>query len=109
MILSSFFFLTYLRAVSKLDSSTKIYFRFYFKYLLITSITHLLGLIALIVVTIKCLVDSTDKLFEIFTIICNLVRIISPIIVFFIMLGHPEAKFSLILRYFNKLANKEKS
>jgi hypothetical protein len=107
MIGCSIFFLSYLRSVSKVDSDTRIYFKFYFKFLLISGVSNLIGIIALIVVIVKCLLDSSDILFESFSILCNVSKLISPIIVFCIVLSHPEAKFSSILRKINTFCCKK--
>jgi len=42
MMISSGFFLKYLKTISKSDLQTNIYFKFYFKYVIIASIVYLL-------------------------------------------------------------------
>lgn len=54
VVASSSFFVKYLKSISKVDYSNRIYFRFYFKYLIISSVVYLVGVISLFVVTIKC-------------------------------------------------------
>ncbi len=63
MVVSSIFFVKYLRSISKFDKDNKMYFKFYFKYLIIASIVHLIGLLALVVVTVNCLLDNSDNVF----------------------------------------------
>ena len=89
MFISSIFFIKYLRSISRQDTSNKMYFRFYFKYLILSSIIHLLGIISLFVATIKCLKNQVDSDLETFAIICNITRLLSPVMVFLVILGHP--------------------
>ena len=63
LIVSSIFFVKYLKSISKLDENNKIYFSFYFKYLMISSFVYLVGVVSLFVVTIKCLADQSDSSF----------------------------------------------
>ena len=63
MVVCSIMFLKYLKSASKLDNNTKIYFKFYFRYLIISAVAKLIGLISLIVVTVKCLVNASDSVF----------------------------------------------
>lgn len=54
-IITSLFFLRYLRTLSKLSTSTHRYVKYYFKYCIISSIVYLVGVVSLVVVTVKCL------------------------------------------------------
>lgn len=56
-IISSLFFLRYLRTISKQSKSTHLYVKYYFKYCIIASIVYLVGVVSLFVVTVKCLED----------------------------------------------------
>ena len=89
LIGSSVFFIKYLKSISKLDTSSKIYFKFYFKYLIIASLVYLIGVISLFVVTIKCLNNQLNSAYEALTIVCNLSRMLSPLMVFIVILNHP--------------------
>jgi len=89
MIVSSVFFIKYLKSISKSDGQNKIYFRFYFKYLMISSVVYFIGIVTLFVATIKCINDESDSLFEAMTIVCNVTRILSPVMVFTVILNHP--------------------
>ena len=100
MVTCSIMFLKYLKSASKLDNNTKIYFKFYFRYLIISALAKLIGLISLVIVTIKCLINSSDGVFVTFCITCNLSRLILPLIVFIITMTHPDAKLSSFFRFF---------
>jgi hypothetical protein len=90
LIVSSIFFVKYLRSISKLYRSNKTYFSFYFKYLIISSAMYLIGISSLFTATIQCLTDDSDSSFEALTTVCNVSRILSPVMVFVVMLNHPE-------------------
>lgn len=107
LIGSSVFFIKYLKSISKLDMTSKIYFKFYFKYLIISSLVYLVGVISLFVVTIECLNNQLDTLYEPLTIVCNLSRMLSPLMVFLVILNHPELSFASFLRWFNKRCGKK--
>lgn len=89
MVVSSVFFVKYLRSISKLDRSNRIYFKFYFKYLIISSIVYLIGVVTLFVAIVQCLNDEPSASFETLTVVCNLSRILSPVMVFLVIINHP--------------------
>ena len=89
LVVSYIFFVKYLKYISKLDESNKLYFSFYFRYLIISSFVYLIGVITLFVVTFKCFNDQSDSFFEALTIVCNITRILSPVMVFVVIMNHP--------------------
>jgi hypothetical protein len=102
LITSSVFFIKYLKSISKLDKSSKIYFRFYFKYLMISSLVYLIGVVSLFVVTIQCMNDEFDDSFEELIIVCNVSRMLSPVMVLLVLFNHPELTFTGLLRGINE-------
>lgn len=107
MIISSIFFIRYLRSISILDFSNKIYFKFYFKYLIISSIVYLVGVVSLFVATVKCFLDEPDDSFEAIVTICNVTRILAPVMVLGVMVNHPELKMAGVLRYFTRCCSSQ--
>jgi hypothetical protein len=102
LITSSVFFIKYLKSISKLDESSKIYFRFYFKYLMISSLVYLIGVVSLLVVTIQCMNDELGESFEVLIIVCNVSRMLSPVMVLVVLLNHPELTIAGLLKAANE-------
>lgn len=108
LLVSSFFFLKYLRSISNLERKNQIYFRYYFKYLIISSIMYLIGLASLFFVTMKCAGDENDDVFQILKTVCNVTKLLVPVMVLAVIAGHPELRVTSFLKCCSELLNKIK-
>lgn len=100
---SSYFFLKYLKKVSREETSTKKFFRYYFKYLVIVSIVFLIQGVSNLIVAITCSSGSDSHVFTIFRTISTLVSVCIPICITFIMISHPGMKKLLLVNILQTL------
>ena len=69
---------------------------------MISSLVYLIGVVSLFVVTIQCMNDEFDDSFEELIIVCNVSRMLSPVMVLLVLFNHPELTFTGLLRGINE-------
>jgi hypothetical protein len=106
MMITSGFFLKYLKTISKSDLQTKIYFKFYFKYVIIASLVYLFETISLLIASVNCNSGNANETMKVFTSICNIIRVSTPVMVTAIVFNHPEMNCSVILKFFRNICRK---
>jgi hypothetical protein len=69
---------------------------------MISSLVYLIGVVSLFVVTIQCMNDEFDDSFEELIIVCNVSRMLSPVMVLLVLFNHPELTLTGLLRGINE-------
>lgn len=65
---------------------------------------YLVGVVTLVVVTVKCLQDESDLVFDGLVIVCNVSRLVGPIMVLGVIVGHPELRMVTVVRWMAKIS-----
>lgn len=65
---------------------------YYYRYIVAISINNLLLCICDLVTAVNCLSDSPDPSLDVFISIANTLNLVNPIIIFTVVLMHPEVR-----------------
>ena len=92
LVVSAVYFRRYVPRLSVEETTWKMFISYYYRYIIAISINNMLLCICDLVSAINCLSDGPDPDLEVFITIANTLNLVNPIIIFTVVLMHPEVK-----------------
>lgn len=92
VIISLVYFLKYIPKVSVAEHDWRMFIGYYFRYIIAISIGTLIGCVSDLISAINCLRPQPHLELQVFITVSNFFNIITPAIVFIVVMMHPEVR-----------------
>jgi hypothetical protein len=99
-------FLKYLQKVANNDLTFRKYFKYYFKFLIIFSLSQLIIVFSHAAIAFTCSLNSGLEIFNVCLVLDKVAIVLTPIFIFIVLVNHPRFKKVMLIKVIRVIAKK---